>query len=308
MSVKIHFLNVGAGDCTIIHFPHRTRNSDGKKIDERIMMVDFCHHDNHEIYEDVINYYKRNFINFNGDPKPIFRLICTHPHHDHIKGLSHLYHSNISVNNFWDLSHNFEPSDYSGDPDHKTDWDAYKEFSGANSPSTVIRTSREDKPALYWNDDEDRISVLVPSKDLYNFAHKNEDGTKRESDQVKIDEISYMLLIQINSRKILLAGDGRCSPVWENVYEHCYDDIGDIDILKAGHHGHESAFNKDAVTRMNPKIIVFSNSESEDDENGAESKYEKVVPSASIYKTCKHGTMVFDVPFEDDKQITVTNN
>ena len=62
MGVGFHFMNVGSGDCTIVHFPERTR-IDGKEIAERIMMVDVYHHDNDEEYEDIIDYYKRYFKN-----------------------------------------------------------------------------------------------------------------------------------------------------------------------------------------------------------------------------------------------------
>ena len=38
MSVRFHFLNVGSGDCTIVHFPSRLCGE--RKIDERIMIVE----------------------------------------------------------------------------------------------------------------------------------------------------------------------------------------------------------------------------------------------------------------------------
>ena len=61
MTVKFHFLNVGDGDCTFIDFPERITKDKTKEKASRLMIVDIFHHDNHENYEDVINYHKLNF-------------------------------------------------------------------------------------------------------------------------------------------------------------------------------------------------------------------------------------------------------
>lgn len=108
MSVKFHFLNVGDGDCTIIDFPERTVKSTGESKDERIMMVDIHHHDDHDEYEHVIEYYKKNFKDIFGNVRPVFRYVSTHPHKDHLKGLNNFF-DEISVVNFWDIEHTFEP-------------------------------------------------------------------------------------------------------------------------------------------------------------------------------------------------------
>ena len=105
--VKIHFLNVGYGDCTIVHWPGRQTTDDQgqvtKKKSERIMMLDLCHYDGHDEYEHIINYYKTQFKRSDGSLKPIFRYVCSHPHSDHIRGLSKLFNgSEIEILNFWD--------------------------------------------------------------------------------------------------------------------------------------------------------------------------------------------------------------
>ena len=270
MPVDFHFLNVGAGDCTIVHFPRRTRGN--TTLDERVMMVDFCHHEGDYDYENVLRYYKQNFRNTDGTVKSIFRFICTHPHHDHIFGLKQLLEDpEIVIVNFWDADHSFEPEDFSGHSNHRQDWNAYRKLAGEESPAKVIRTCREDPPRKYWDEAEDRISVLVPSKDLQEYAHKKEDGTRRKKADVEIDEISYMLIVTINGRKVLLTGDGRGTPVWESVCDNCYSAIHNVSVLKAGHHGQESGFHEASVKRMNPGLIVFSNSETDDKDHGADS-------------------------------------
>ena len=178
MGIKVHFLNVGSGDCTIVHFPERMRK-DGKEKAERIMMVDIYSHENEQEYENIIDYYKRNFKNNDGSIKSIFRFVCTHPHQDHICGLERFFDDHdIEVLNFWDLEHSFEPEDFDHHPTHEDDWDTYETLRGKDSPATVIRTTREDTPRQFWNDDEDQITILSSSESLIKYAHYKEDGSK----------------------------------------------------------------------------------------------------------------------------------
>lgn len=304
MAVKIHFLNVGAGDCTIVHFPYRTRK-DGVTKDERIMMIDLYHHDNHDDYEHVIDYYKNNFRNENGSLKPIFRFICSHPHQDHICGLEKLFNDNeIEILNFWDIDHQFEPENFDGHETHEDDWNTYldKRNPSVKAPKT-IRVTRDDSPFKYWDDDEDRITVLSPSRAMIKDVHSaKEDGTKREPHEIDIDHISYALMLKINDRKIIFAGDGK-EKCWNDIVENCGDMIKNCDLLKAGHHGHESGFHENAVKIMNPKYIIFSNSQDEDTDNGAEDKYKKALDNVNIYKTCDHGTIIAECPFDKDEKI-----
>lgn len=303
MGVTAHFLNVGSGDCTIIHFPERVRKKDNSEKPERIMMVDIQHHEDHPDYQNVINYYKANFKRSDGSFKSIFRFVCSHPHQDHICGLKQLLdEEGIKIWNFWDLDHSFEPEDFEGHPTHEDDWKAYKKLGCDDHPCTTIRTTRESEPKQFWNDDEDRITILSPSKALIKSAHYKDNGEKRE--KVEIDEMSYALSINVNGRKIILAGDGRAAPVWDDIYTNCKKDLENCVVLKAGHHGQEASFHEEAVKLMNPKFIIFSNSKDEDKNNGASKLYKKAVPKAEILKTCDIGTIIVDVPFDDKESIT----
>ncbi|GEM_PF-1204413 len=303
MGLMLHFLDVGCGDCTIIHFPSRMRENDGILIGERIMMVDI-NHDEEAGYTDIIDYYRRHFTNANGTLKPIFRFICTHPHQDHICGLAKLFEeSNITVLNFWDLDHDFVPEKVDEHPTHEDDWNKYEEVRKSADAPRVIRVKREDNPAQFWNDDEDRITVLSPSEKLKRFAHYTEDGKKRTNQEIQIDEMSYALMIRFNDHKIILAGDGRATPFWQDIYDNCKSEIKNCVILKAGHHGHECGLHEEALKIINPSLIIFSNSSEEDEANGAEKMYKKIMPEALILKTCDVGTIKIDVPFDSNEKI-----
>lgn len=303
MSVDFHFLNAGSGDCTIVYFPPRTLGQ--TKLDERIMMVDLCSHTDHEAYEDVLSYYKDNFKNSDGTVKPIFRFICTHPHHDHICGLKAFLEDNdIKVLNFWDLEHSFKPATFDGHPTHEEDWKSYRALGGNSSTATVLHVTRETTPGQFWDDHGDRITVLSPSAALIKHAHYKEDGSKRDPSVVEIDEMSYAIAVRVNDRSVILAGDGRATPAWDDIYANCKDTLKSCYILKAGHHGHDCSFHEEAVKLMAPVMIVLSNSEEENKANGAEKKYSGTCPNAKIYRTWE-GSVVVKVPFDSTAVITV---
>jgi hypothetical protein len=211
----------------------------------------------------------------------------------------------IAVWNFWDLDHTFVPADFGGHPTHEQDWKAYKTIGGTASSATVLRVTRESTPGQFWNEDGDRITVLSPSAALMRHAHYKDDGTKRDADAIEIDEMSYALLIRINSRAVILAGDGRAQPAWDDIYANCKSVLPSCYVLKAGHHGQECSFHEEAVKCMAPIHIVFSNSEDEDKANGARKEYARVCPNARIWNTWE-GTVVVRIPFEKENAIEVT--
>lgn len=303
MGVKIHFLNVGAGDCTIIHFPERTVKGSGKTKSERIMMIDInqC-----EDYTNVFKYYKKHFRDATGYVKPIFRFVCSHPHKDHITGIHELFEeSGITIYNFWNVKNDFYPEDWIDDPSPE-DWEQYEKIKNRQVDGlNVFDLQRESTPRNFWDDTEDRITILSPSTELYECAHTKEDGTKRKGEAVKLNEMPFVLLIKINALRLLFASDaeGKC---WTDMLEGCESDLESIDILKAAHHGRLSGFNEDAVKKMSPTYIIFSNSKSKDEDHGAQDEYLEASPKSTIYKTWEYGNIVADCEF--DGTITFTNN
>ncbi len=301
--VNFHFLNVGYGDCTIIHWPQRTCGE--SKYDERIAMVDVYHDTDQDYYEDVINYYKCNFQDYNGNPKSIWRFICTHPHQDHICGLKQIFEDNrLSICNFWDVDHNFEPEDFDGHETHEEDWSKYQEVRSSKNGGPILINATRGNVRKYW--DEDRITILSPSQEMIDDVHgPKQDGTKHKPHEIDIDHISFSLMVDINSIKVILGGDGK-DKAWNDIYDNCKEHIANCNILKASHHGHQSGFHEDAVKKMNPRFVIFSNSAEEDENNGAEKDYRRVLPMANIFKTCEHGTIVANCGF--DGSIRITNS
>jgi len=294
MSVKFHFLNVGDGDCTIIDFPKRVVKNTGKIKNARVMMVDIHHHDDHYEYENIIDYYKQNF-----GYRAIFRFICTHPHKDHLKGIKKLFEdSGISIINFWDLEHKFEPQKEGIEwEEYKEDWEMYCKLRKIKDKKKlcVRRYWDHNKNIKYW--DEDRIQILSPSRELYRLAHEKEDGTERFPEEVEVHTMPYVLLIKINNLKVLLSSDAN-QKCWDFILNKYKNDISNIDILKTPHHGRSSGFHEEAVKIMKPKHIVFSCTSDTDNEYGAEKEYKKIVPDARFYKTYLDGTVILDCDFD----------
>ncbi len=295
MGVVFHFLDVGDGDCTIVDFPERIVKNTNAEKNARVMMVDIFHHDDYgSKYEHVIDYYKNNFGN-----RSIFRFILTHPHKDHLLGIKSLFEeSGISIINFWDLEHDFEPlKEGSGWESYKEDWDKYSKIRLLSDDEglCVRRYWDSQNNILYWN--EDKVQILSPSKELHKLAHYNNDGSNRDNLDVDLNNMPYVLLVRVNDLKIVLSSDAE-DKCWEYILNNYATDIADVDILKAAHHGRLTGFHDEAVKIMKPKNIVFSCTSETDSDCGAEKEYKNISSGATIYKTCDSGTVVLDCEFD----------
>src|SRR5215218_38312 len=127
--IKIHFLNVGHGDCTIIE--HANRNitmidiNNGSGIDDdsfkhivetlapercaALMIKHAAGYDEDTLLAEAgydiqlanpVAYFKEAFPG-----RSIFRYIQSHPDCDHLRGLVGLNDEGISITNFWDTTH-----------------------------------------------------------------------------------------------------------------------------------------------------------------------------------------------------------
>lgn len=136
MSMTLHFLNVGNGDCTIIELP-----------DGNLMMVDICNGGKTGLLTKIISYqhsslsepisyleqlyYKSLFNNpLKLLPTPsLFLYVQTHPDMDHMDGLAAL-NRRFFITNFLDTANTKAPPNFSlpyskGSPE---DWEAYQQL------------------------------------------------------------------------------------------------------------------------------------------------------------------------------------
>jgi competence protein ComEC len=273
---RMHFLNVGHGDCTIIEHAsgHITmidiNNSDSLDNDTRrelaeeygIVGMDYVmkRYSSAMLGEsfrkkylaeagydipltDPVDYYLRNWPN-----RPIFRYIQTHPDCDHLRGLARLREEKIEILNFWDTANTRKVTSFTGNDE--AHWREYQRLRSSSDTPRVLRLNREARDK-YWNQDDaggigDGIHILAPTPELTAAANEADDPNAH----------SYALWMQYGNYKVVLGGD--CNEAaWQTIWEKYGANLR-CNILKASHHGRDSGFHLEAVKAMNPEYTVVS--------------------------------------------------
>jgi competence protein ComEC len=294
--LKIHFLNVGHGDCTIVQFPsgriamidindsglldEDTEDELGRKMDTlgpsiyRVLGLDLPELLKKKLQEyittkieDPVRYFTANF------GTSIFRYIQSHPDMDHMSGLARLIRSGVSIANFWDTAHSVqkEPQWKEGKYDER-DWQAYQQLRNSDKARKYTLGNSLD----YFN--EDGISILYPTG-----------GTSNATDP---NDVSYVLLITYGECCILLAGDAPAK-VWENIHEEISAGgrgYRRVHLFKAPHHGRKSGYYWPFVKSLKPDMTVVSVGDLAAEHDAADS-YEKY-SSVGCYTTREYGTII----------------
>lgn len=267
----IHFLNVLEGDCNII------QHDNG-----HVSIIDVSNAYNHddspeEIVAKTIKDLKiktRNFVpdgkkNYKQKENPdnpieylnklnvkdIFRFIITHPDMDHIDGIKDLFEE-FKIFNTWDSDNNKElnlkefPNKFNPE-----DWKFYAQLRSGKNISTKRLTYYAGNINSYFK--EDNIKILCPSPDLVKQANK-EGGD--------IHDLSYVLLFTFPKKggaywKIIFSGDSHDNS-WNYILENFKDDVKNVDVLFAPHHGRDSNRSFEFLKTLNPKMTLFGNASS----------------------------------------------
>ena len=265
---KIHFLNVEEGDCSIIQ--HENGN---------VSMIDVCCADASEEWliqkalsaNESLMGIKGNFRQKEHpenpiyylqylDTKTIFRYIQTHPDMDHMDGLEDIA-NNFEILNFWDTANTkkqtFDENGKCGKY-KKTDWDEYQKLRKSTKSPKALNFYDGDVNKYYAEDDkgkkeDDYLQILSPTKELIQQA--NEGGDWNDS--------SYVILYHIHGRKILFMGDAGMRTINHLLAKH-ENDISNIDVLIAPHHGRDSGKDFAFLDIMKPEITLFGNAKSKD--------------------------------------------
>lgn len=249
----IHFLNVNEGDCTWINHPsgHNT-------------VIDVSAAQPINIFESLSgNHNQKNHpvnpIEYLQDfgVETIFRFILTHPDMDHMDGIKEFFDS-FEVLNFWDTENNKTTDDTSDWGRYKKeDWEFYQKIRKSTSaPKTLHLLSGA--TGQYYNRDEngksgaDGLYVLAPTSELIEEANRLEE----------YNDCSYVILYIANNRKIIFAGDS-AQKTWDYILENHRQDVTNVDILIAPHHGRKSGGNDDYLDVLKPKLTLFGNAKSQ---------------------------------------------
>ena len=210
---RIFFWKVGNGHCSYIEFP----NGENGLIDVKVSGDD----GNDNIIE-ILNEAKISKIDY---------LFITHPHQDHIGGLSEVV-SNFEIGEFIYSPIYFEP-----DPIYD-DWTIYEQMKQGHH----CKENSEVKNGWYSSIGECRIDYLAPFDSLLTNQPDN------------VNNNGLLLKITCRRHEIIIPGD-----IEEDGWEYINDnDISDSTLLLASHHGNNSGYNLQKIKAMNPAFVVIS--------------------------------------------------
>jgi len=308
--LEIHCLNVDHGDCTIIRHPGDEHRSTGRvsvvdihdwkdrKQDEEESVAGISEWLKQQVssdelssksqiseeeyareyLNDPIDYYQNQVEQGNGD---IWRFISTHPDMDHLSGLKRL-HEEVGISGMWDTAHEREfDEDEDFGPFDRQDWEKYTKIRSGDTEEFHVQPT-EGAKADYW--EQDNIDILHPSpkfvEDINSKSNPN------------YNDVSIVLKINTRCGGVLLPGDAE-EAAWEEIYENHRDELQDISILKASHHGRRSGFHRKSVEEMDPNYVVLSVGKKPSTD--AHSYYYDACENAEIISTRQHGCVQFTV-------------
>lgn len=295
--LKIHFVNVNHGDCTIIEFPDY-----GSPSIAHFGIVDFGAKlsDDRKLPRD----YMKALLKLRQDNDPNFKysieFACvTHPHNDHYGGLPYFMDEFTNADDseknhiqmFWDCGFRTQSTQY-----NKTLSDI-----STNSNITFIRLSS----GLDFTFGKVRIQVLTPSIDMRN---------RFDTWGVDKNNASVVLKVSYNNSHIILGADaefatwGKAGEEFPRMQKTQFfkDALGLAErqestdqlkchLFKVAHHGSKHGTSLEYLERINPKIVVIP--------AGSENWYTNFVPAwkgmfphpliKQIFKTLDPGMKVF---------------
>lgn len=262
--VTVHFLNVKQGDCSVIR-----HNS------ERITVIDVCNAKPADVQAETSNAMTEQLErgisgNFQQKKHPvnpisylrdhgidsIFRYIQTHPDMDHMDGIKALF-DEFQPLNFWDTDNTkeIEDSSWENSPYNEEDWKFYKNLRDTKPDEDPRRLALlAGAQGQFWNSlDGDNLHILAPTQELIDSAN--------ETDQ-DYNDCSYVLLYRIGSNRIVFGGDSH-DDTWTHILENYQDDVANIDLLIAPHHGRDSGRSYEFLDTLKPTLTFFGNARSE---------------------------------------------
>lgn len=262
----IHFLNVNEGDCIWVQDDQQgntiidvcNARIEEQEDEQSNILTETCSASvpgNYRQKEHPVNpieYFKERNMD------EIFRFILTHPDMDHMDGIKDLFDT-FDVINFWDTSNNKEmESDTSWGKYREEDWEFYQTIRKSEKNPKVLNLY-SGATGQYYNRDENgnstesKFNILSPTKELVEEANKSKD----------YNDASYVILYKVNNMRIIFAGDSS-DKTWDYILENYHDDVKNIDILCAPHHGRKSGGNDNYLDVLNPKLTLFGNAKSKD--------------------------------------------
>ncbi len=205
--LKVHFIDVGQGDSTFIEFPNG-----------ETMLIDAGEWTEAEKVIDYINKCGANKIDY---------LIVTHPHSDHIGGLSYV------INEF-ETGKMYMPK-----VSHQTK--TFENLLDAIEENDLPVFSAKEGVVICENE-QLKIQIIAPVSDGYE----------------SLNDYSAVIRLDYGETSFLFMGDA------EQISENEIEADVNVDVYKVGHHGSKTSSSKEFLYRVMPEIAVISVGEDND--------------------------------------------
>ncbi len=292
---RFHMIDVAQGDCLLIQLP------DGK-----LMLIDGGKKSK-EIASSIINYILSDTLGLKNQYGivTIDFVLLTHTDADHCGSLDDVIKSDKIC-----VSEVYRPlilSNYPNDP--------LKELSTEYQLSTVNTVvysefvkavDNEQDCTTHYNIGEYTISGN--GYDMY-FFNATADMYKNVTTAADKNNVSPIVLLKVNGRKILLTGDADkeqednfVAKLNGNSYEINLEDV-DVDFLKVGHHGGKESTNSSFLNAVKPEYALISVGASNSyGHPSAEvlTRLSQIGCSGKIYRTDIKGNIVLTINSEGE--------
>lgn len=233
----VYFLNTDSSDAIILQSNGHIAMIDSGEDNDNPRNLPDLEYEGFE--EEIIDFLKKNFGNENGNVHLDF-ILGTHSHSDHIGGFDTII----------------------GDDNIFIDKAYLKEYHSEN-----IR----EKEIIEWDNQEvyDQMINALNAKSIpiisdiptesFKFGNFTLTFLNTEYDDTKDigeNDNSIVTLVEIDGKKMLLTGDlDNCSKDEEKIAEI----VGEVDILKVGHHSYGMSTMSKFIKTVNPKVSIITN-------------------------------------------------
>ena len=258
----VHFLNVNEGSCSIIvhNSGHVTAIDVSNAAPEetvaeaalaRLAKMELGARENFNQKKYPVNpvtYMKSRGIS------SIFRYIQIHPDMDHMDGIRALFDKFAPIN-FWDTNNRkvISSDSWNSGRYSREDWEFYQTLQKGAVPGGPKRLALlAGAEGKYFNvaadgrKGGDGLYVLAPTQELLATANRTEE----------YNDCSYVILYRTGDWRIVFGGDSH-DRTWEFILEEYSQDVSNVDLFIAPHHGRKSGRSYEFLDALRPSLTLF---------------------------------------------------
>lgn len=254
--LRVHFIDVGQGDCIFIEFP-----------DNKNMVIDGGK--NNSTTEKAIVDYISNII---GQNAKIDYLMLTHTDSDHSGGIDAVF-DNFEIKRVYMP---FTPSGVDNDPVLKKVNELGKGtlFNNNSYVTTAVykkfvEKAVTEKSEIFFSfdstnnydeklyNDSKSCDIIGDAYSVKFYSPSLEFYLKNMSDAANKNNVSPMLVLEFNGKKLLLTGDAD-DDAEKHFLANTPTDTRDVDFLKVAHHGGQQSTSQIFLQTITPTYSVIS--------------------------------------------------